>query len=69
MFHRPLYWRSQRNSPLDVHHKKTAGTRVHSWRSQRRAKFGVAGKVLVPSMQEQSQHFTLTSLSFMVSTA
>ena len=46
MFHRPLYWRSKRNSPRDVHHTKFTGTRVHSWRSKRGAKFGVAGDVL-----------------------
>ena len=45
-FHRPLYWRSKRNSPLDVRHKKIAGTRVHPGRSKRRVKFGVAGEVL-----------------------
>ena len=45
-FHRPLYWRSKRNSPLDVRHKKIAGTHVHSGRLKRRVKFGVAGEVL-----------------------
>ena len=49
MFHRPLYWRSKRNSPLDVHHNKIAGTRVHAWRSERRAKYGVASKLLTKS--------------------
>jgi len=50
MFHRPLYWRSKRNSPLDVHHKKITGTRVHTRRSKRWAKFGVAGEVLVSAV-------------------
>ena len=56
MFHRPLYWRSKRNSPLDVHHKKIAGTQVHSWRSERRERFGVAGKLLTKSKTVSAHH-------------
>jgi hypothetical protein len=52
MFHRPLYWRSKRNSPQDVHHINFAGTRVHARRSERRAKFGVAGESLGSSMSK-----------------
>jgi hypothetical protein len=44
MFHQPLYWRSRRNSPQDVHHIELAGTHVHPRRSKRRAKSGVTGK-------------------------
>jgi hypothetical protein len=49
MLHRPLYWRSWRNSPRDVHHKKITGTHVHARRSKRRVKFGVAGEALSSS--------------------
>jgi len=60
-FHRPLYWRSKRNSPLDVRHKKIAGTHVHSGRLKRRVKFGVAGEVL--ACRQSKSQFHLLPLS------
>ena len=66
-FHRPLYWRSKRNSPLDVRHKKIAGTRVHPaletqgevWRCRRSAGSSVKEKIavsLAPLFVSKTEH-------------
>jgi len=52
----PVLALEAQNSPLDVHHNKIAGTRVHAWRSKRRVRFGVAGKLLTISKESQSYY-------------